>query len=187
MARSATRRTRSSSSDSARTASTRAGASRAARSTSTTSSRRSSPRKRSRSRRKSLRRRSDHGTRRDGPGIAQPGDFEEDGGAPGGRGLHAREARRLEDRAAREVHPEERGGEGPQEARSRPAGAEARAEERAGEASPARPEGRREGGGGGARDAPDDPGEGAPAHVGGAGDRRRTQGDRAMAPAIRHG
>src|SRR5207247_3110373 len=113
-----------------------------------------SPRKRSRSRRKSLRRRNDHGTRRDGPGTAQPGDFEEDRRAPGGRGLHAREARRLKGRSAREVHAEEGGGEGPQEARGRRAGAEARAEEGAGEAGPARPEGRREGGGGGARGDP---------------------------------
>src|SRR5438093_3577563 len=212
---SGTPRTRSSSSSSGRMAWIGPAASRGVRSTSTTSCKMSSgrslhgrsgsgsrrwpptalrrrictlrfPRKRSRSRRKSLRRRSDDGPSDDDSGVAEPRNLEEDRRDSGGRRLHAGEARGIEARAPREVHPEKGGRESPQETRHRPRGGEACPEAReGGQARSPREEALGQGYGGGAGSAPHNSREGTAAHLGRAGDHGRVEGDRPVAPAVR--
>src|SRR6059036_1921151 len=144
------------------------------------------PRKRSRSRRKSLRRRSDDGPSDDDSGVAEPRNLEEDRRDSGGRRLHAGEARGIEARAPREVHPEKGGRESPQETRHRPRGGEACPEAReGGQARSPREEALGEGYGGGAGSAPHNSREGTAAHLGRAGDHGRVEGDRPVAPPVR--
>src|SRR5881397_3196545 len=141
---------------------------------------------RKRSRRKSLRRRSEDGPSDDDSGVAEPRNLEEDRRDSGGRRLHAGEARGIEARAPREVHPEKGGRESPQETRHRPRGGEACPEAReGGQARSPREEALGEGHGGGAGSAPHNSREGTAAHLGRAGDHGRVEGDRPVAPPVR--